>query len=73
MRAGRGRGREPGQPAERRAGSMVGLAGGRLRITPLGRFFLRNIAMVFDAYLGRPVTHTGANGVPQALRFSRTV
>jgi len=22
-----------------------------IRVTPLGRFFLRNVAMVFDAYL----------------------
>jgi oxygen-independent coproporphyrinogen-3 oxidase len=26
---------------------------GRIRVTPLGQLFIRNICMVFDRYLGR--------------------
>ncbi len=43
--------------------------GGSLRVTPLGRLFLRNIAMAFDAYL--PKEAETARGA--APRFSRTV
>jgi oxygen-independent coproporphyrinogen III oxidase len=38
--------------------------GGNLRILPLGQVFIRNIAMVFDAYLRKKGAH---------LQFSRTV
>lgn len=38
--------------------------GGNLRILPLGQVFIRNIAMVFDAYLAKSAS---------AHRFSRTV
>jgi oxygen-independent coproporphyrinogen III oxidase len=44
----------------------------QLTATPLGRFFLRNIAMVFDAYLGRPVREE-VRGRPVEIRFSNTV
>jgi oxygen-independent coproporphyrinogen III oxidase len=53
--------------------ALVTLDHHRLRITPLGRFFLRNIAMVFDAYLGKPASHQTPGSKPQALSFSRTV
>jgi oxygen-independent coproporphyrinogen III oxidase len=44
----------------------------QLTATPLGRFFLRNIATVFDAYLGRPVREE-VRGRPVEIRFSNTV
>jgi oxygen-independent coproporphyrinogen-3 oxidase len=37
----------------------------RIRVTPLGRIFIRNVAMVFDAYLSR---HEGQTKV-----FSKTL
>lgn len=37
-----------------------------LQITPIGRTFVRNIAMTFDAYLD-------ANGESKGVRFSRTI
>jgi oxygen-independent coproporphyrinogen-3 oxidase len=55
---------------------LIDLTDRRLRITDLGRFFLRNIAMVFDAYLGKPSSEAPSNGrddKPVQLRFSRTV
>ena len=52
---------------------LISLESGRLRITPLGRFFLRNIAMVFDAYLGKPITHRPPRRQGADLTFSRTV
>jgi oxygen-independent coproporphyrinogen-3 oxidase len=30
----------------------VTLEPGEIRVTPLGRIFIRNVAMVFDRYLG---------------------
>src|SRR5207244_3866910 len=49
-------------------------AGGRvLQVTPRGRFFLRNIAMSFDAYLGKPAGHTVIKGTAVPLKFSKTV
>jgi oxygen-independent coproporphyrinogen-3 oxidase len=36
---------------ERRAEGLVELAPGEIRVTPLGRIFIRNVAMVFDRYL----------------------
>ena len=39
--------------------------GHRIQLTPLGRVFIRNVAMVFDAYLGR--------GETRRPTFSRTV
>ena len=44
---------------------LVEREGARLRVTPLGRLFVRNVAMVFDAYLDRAPT--------QRRVFSRTV
>jgi len=44
---------------------LVELAGDGLTITPRGRFFLRNLCMPFDAYLGDKET--------DGPRFSRTV
>lgn len=35
------------------ADGLLTLAPGRLEVTPIGRFFVRNICMVFDAYLPR--------------------
>jgi oxygen-independent coproporphyrinogen III oxidase len=32
---------------------LVSVRGGEVTVTPLGRVFVRNVAMVFDAYLGR--------------------
>src|SRR6266571_703858 len=45
---------------------LVRLNGDRIEVAPLGRIFIRNIAMVFDEYLNRPQTQ------PKQL-FSRTV
>ena len=48
----------------------------QLRITDLGRYFLRNVAMVFDAYPGQvppPESDAPAASKPTELRFSRTV
>lgn len=42
--------------------ALVTLEPDRLRVTPLGRWFIRNIAMCFDAYLSAPAS--GAS-VPQ--------
>lgn len=44
------------------ADGLVELSSGALRVTPLGRLFIRNIAMTFDAYLR-----------PEQQRYSRTV
>ncbi|RMG19228.1 MAG: oxygen-independent coproporphyrinogen III oxidase [Planctomycetota bacterium] len=49
------------RPLER--DGLVDLSGDRLVVTPLGRFFIRNVAMAFDA-------HRTAGG---SERFSRTV
>ena len=35
---------------------LVRLDNGRIEVAPLGRIFIRNIAMVFDAYLNKPET-----------------
>ena len=43
-----------------------------VRATSLGRYFLRNIAMVFDAYLARTV-HEEVRGRPVQVRFSSTI
>jgi len=47
------------------ADGLVEITGDGLTVTPRGRFFLRNLCMPFDAYLG-------ATG-PDAPKFSRTV
>jgi oxygen-independent coproporphyrinogen III oxidase len=51
--------------------------GDEVRVLPLGRYFLRNIAMVFDAYLGKgppaPSVEGRAGEEPVQIRFSRTV
>ena len=36
---------------EPRAEGLVALAPGEIRVTPLGRIFIRNVAMIFDRYL----------------------
>ena len=41
-----------------------------LRLTPLGRLFVRNVCMVFDAHLGTPPPRAKS---PDAPRYSRTV
>jgi len=43
---------------------LVRTSGTEIELTPVGRVFVRNVAMVFDAYLRRPGGETG---------FSRTV
>lgn len=45
---------------------------GVLAVNDLGRYFLRNIAMVFDAYLSQP-TDPAQTGVGRVVRFSQTV
>jgi oxygen-independent coproporphyrinogen-3 oxidase len=45
------------------------LDGSGVSLTPLGRLFVRNVAMVFDAHLGK----TPAARRPGAPRYSRTV
>jgi oxygen-independent coproporphyrinogen-3 oxidase len=40
------------QLAEKAADGLVTLEPGEIRVTPLGRIFIRNVAMVFDRYLG---------------------
>lgn len=45
---------------------LVEIHGGRISATPLGRVFIRNVAMCFDAHLGNTERR-------QALTFSRTV
>ncbi len=52
------------QPLE--ADGLVTLAAGMLRVTPLGRYFLRNVCMAFDAYL------PAADG-EASPRFSRAI
>ena len=49
---------------ELEADGLVTLEGDVLRVTPLGQLLVRNVAMLFDAYLRKPATK------PQ---FSRTV
>lgn len=46
------------------ADGLVEADGGEIRVTPLGRLFLRNIAMCFDAYLHAPKS--------EAPRYSMT-
>ena len=46
--------------------SLVRLNDDRIEIAPLGRIFIRNVAMVFDAYLERGVTE-------RKRAFSRTL
>jgi oxygen-independent coproporphyrinogen-3 oxidase len=47
--------------------------GRAMKVTPRGGFFLRNIAMIFDAYLGKPTGHVVIKGAPVQLKFSKTV
>jgi oxygen-independent coproporphyrinogen-3 oxidase len=55
-----------------RADGLVEWDHDTLSATELGRFFLRNIAMVFDAYLGRPVLED-VRGKTVQVRFSNSV
>ena len=41
-----------------------------MRLTPLGRLFVRNVCMVFDAHLGKVPP---AAKKPDGPRYSRTV
>jgi oxygen-independent coproporphyrinogen-3 oxidase len=45
---------------------MVSLDKDRIQVSPLGRIFIRNIAMTFDPYLKR-------SGKNQEKRFSKTL
>ena len=47
---------------------LVRLSADGIALTPLGRLFVRNVAMVFDAHLRTP-----ADGEPTRPRYSRTV
>jgi oxygen-independent coproporphyrinogen-3 oxidase len=49
---------------ELRADGLVKFDGTRLTVTPLGQLLVRNVAMLFDAYLQKP---------DGAKKFSRTV
>ncbi len=57
------------QMAQMRADGLVEVDSGHLRVTPTGRFLLRNVAMPFDAYL-RPRT---AAADAQPVPFSRVI
>ena len=56
---------ELGRLAARASDDLCTVEGGRVTLTPTGRVFVRNVAMVFDAYLG--------DGAPAGASFSRTV
>jgi oxygen-independent coproporphyrinogen III oxidase len=45
---------------------LVRVADDRIEVTPLGRFFVRNVAMLFDAYLA-------SSSRPQGQAYSQTV
>src|SRR5205085_12562709 len=45
---------------------LVHVARDRIEVAPLGRIFIRNVAMVFDAYLSKPVSQ-------QQRVFSKTL
>lgn len=47
---------ELGRLAELERDGLVVLSGDRIEVAPLGRIFIRNVAMVFDAYLNQPET-----------------
>jgi oxygen-independent coproporphyrinogen-3 oxidase len=49
-----------------RADGLVEVSGDSIQVTDLGRPFVRNVAMAFDAYLGE-------ESAPRAGRFSSTV
>lgn len=51
---------------EMAADGLLVLEGGLIRVTETGRLFLRNIAMLFDAYLRQPAA-------AEAPRYSKTV
>jgi len=42
---------EMGRLEESRSEGLVALGPGEIRVTPLGRIFIRNVAMIFDRYL----------------------
>jgi oxygen-independent coproporphyrinogen-3 oxidase len=46
--------RELDQLRDLRRDELVRLDNDRIEVAPLGRIFIRNIAMVFDAYLNKP-------------------
>ena len=52
------------------ADGIVTLSDEGLRLTPLGRLFVRNVCMVFDAHLGKAPPSARR---PDAPRYSRTV
>lgn len=59
--------------AELEADGLVERAAGRLRVTPAGRFFLRNVCMAFDATLPGASGGEAAPAAGSTPRFSRTV
>ncbi len=53
---------------------LVTWSGRTLRVTPMGRYFVRNIAMTFDPYLAKaPEPERSASGQTVQVKFSRTV
>jgi oxygen-independent coproporphyrinogen-3 oxidase len=52
------------------ADGLLRLSGDGIRLTPLGRLFVRNVCMVFDAHLGRAPASAKK---PDGPRYSRTV
>ena len=52
---------------------LLRLEDGTLHVEPRGRYFLRNIAMLFDAYLGRTPPPQTIRGKTIQTRFSQTV
>ena len=58
------------------ADGLVDLEGWSLRVTPLGRRFLRNIAMCFDTYLNASDHHANTDGqvlLMERPRYSQTL
>jgi oxygen-independent coproporphyrinogen-3 oxidase len=49
---------------------ILALSDDGIRLTPLGRLFVRNVCMVFDAHLGK---RPAGAGKPAGPRYSRTV
>jgi oxygen-independent coproporphyrinogen-3 oxidase len=58
---------------ELEADELIERHANQIRVTALGRYFLRNVAMVFDGYLGKAPAADPGNGSPVQIRFSRTV
>ena len=52
---------------------LIELDGSVLSVTQLGRFFLRNVAMTFDAYLSTPPAPETIRGKTVQIQFSHTI